>query len=96
VAQLLKDRQAARGSVAPAGAKGLVAGGHVPDRFGAPAGQIDVRDLGAGLFADARFRLLVAVAIDGGGAGVGGGFDQRPAEVARPLLGERATQVAFA
>jgi hypothetical protein len=74
----------------------LVAGEHVPDRFGEPAGEIDLRDLGAALFADARFRLLVAVAIDRGGAGVGGGLDERPAQVARSLLGERAAQVAFA
>jgi hypothetical protein len=45
----------------------VVAGEHVPDRFGEPLGEIDLRDLGAALFADARFRLLVAVAINGGG-----------------------------
>jgi hypothetical protein len=37
----------------------------VPDRFGKSAGEIDLRDFGAALFADARFRLLVAVAVDG-------------------------------
>ena len=45
------------------GSGGLVAGEHVPDRLGEPAGEIDLRDLDAAQFADARFRLLVAVAM---------------------------------
>ena len=78
------------------GSEGLIAGEHVPDRFGESTGEVDLGDLGAALFADPRFRLLVAVAIDGGGAGVGGGLDQRPAQILGPLFGERAAQVAFA
>jgi hypothetical protein len=74
----------------------LVAGEHVPDRFGDPAGEIDLRDLGAALLADARFGLLVAVAVGGVGAGVGGSLDQCPAQVAGALFGERAALVAFA
>jgi hypothetical protein len=74
----------------------LVAGEHVPDRFGESAGEVDLGDLGAALFADAGFRVLVAVAVDGGGAGVGGGLDERPAQILGPLFGERAAQVAFA
>jgi hypothetical protein len=35
----------------------------VPDRFGQPARQVDLGDLGAALFADARLGLLVAVAV---------------------------------
>src|SRR5258707_8520640 len=71
------------------GSEGLVAAEHVPDRFGESAGEVDLGDLGAALFADARFRVLVAVAVDGGGAGVGGGLDERPAQILRPLFGER-------
>jgi len=74
----------------------LVAAEHVPDRFGQPAGEVDLGDLGAALLADARFRVLVAVAVDGGGAGVGCGLDERPAQILGPLFGERAAQVAFA
>jgi hypothetical protein len=74
----------------------LVAGEHVPDRFGESAGEVDLGDLGAALSADPGFRLLVAIAVGGMRAGVGGGFDQRPAQVARALFGERAAQVAFA
>ena len=76
--------------------EGLVAAGHVPDRFGESAGEVDLGDLGAPLFANPCFGLLVAVAIDGCGAGVGGGLDERPAQVARSLLLERAAQVALA
>ena len=65
VAHLLKGRQAARGSVCACRSEGLVAGEHVPDRFGESAGEVDLGDLGATLFADARFRLLVAVAVGG-------------------------------
>jgi hypothetical protein len=74
----------------------LVAGEHVPDRFGESAGEVDLGNLGAALFADAGFRLLVAVAIHRSGAGVGGSFDERPAQVAGALLGEGAAQVALA
>src|SRR3954454_9524839 len=46
VAHLLKDRQAARGVGGAFGSEGLVAGEHVPDRFGEPAGEVDLRGLG--------------------------------------------------
>jgi hypothetical protein len=62
VAQLLKGRQAPQGVGGAFGSEGLVAGEHVPDRFGESAGEVDLGDLGAALFADARLRLLVAVA----------------------------------
>src|SRR3954447_20936031 len=54
------------------GSEGFTAAEHVPDRLGQPTCEIDLRDLGAALFADPRFRLLVALAIDRGGAGMGG------------------------
>jgi len=60
----------------------LVAGEHVPDRFGESAGEVDLGDLGAALFADAGFGALIAVAVDRGGAGVDGGFHERPSQVA--------------
>jgi hypothetical protein len=67
----------------------LVTAEHVPDRFGESGGEVDLGDLGAALLADAGFRVLVALAVDGGGAGVGGGLDERPAQILGPLLGER-------
>ena len=78
------------------GSEGLVAVEHVPDRLGESRGEVDLGDLGAALFADPRFRLLVAVAVGGVGAGVGGGFDERPSQVAASLLGERASAVGLA
>ena len=77
------------------GSEGFAARQHVPDRLAQPAGEVDLGDLRAARFADARLRLLVAVAVGRVGAGVCGGFDQCPAQVARSLLGKRATQVAL-
>jgi len=68
----------------------LVAGEHVPDRFGESAGEVDLGDLGAALFAEPRLCPLIALAVSGVGAGVGGGLDECPAEVAGSVLGERA------
>jgi hypothetical protein len=68
----------------------------VPDRLGESPREVDLGDLGAALLADPRFRLLVALAVGGVGAGVRGGLDERPAQLARALLGERAAQVALA
>ena len=74
----------------------MLAGEHVPDRFGESAGEVDLRDFGAALFADAGLRLLVALAVGGVGAGVGGCFDECLAQVAGSLLAERSAQVALA
>jgi hypothetical protein len=51
----------------------LVAVEHVPDRFGEPAGEVDLGDFGAALLADPRLGLLVGLAVDRVRAGVGGG-----------------------
>src|SRR6478672_11187376 len=90
VAHLLKGPSGGQGVGGAFGSEGLLAGEHVPDRFGESAGEVDLCDFGAALLADARLRLLVAVAIDRCGAGVGCCLDERPAEVARALLGEWA------
>ena len=66
--------------------EGLVSGQHVPDRLGEPAGEFDLGDLGAALFAEAASGALVALGVDGVSGGVDGGFDQRPAQVAGPVL----------
>lgn len=59
----------------------MVAGEDLPDRFREGAGEVDLRDLGAALFAESVFGVLVALAVVGAGGGVLSGFDQRPAEV---------------
>jgi hypothetical protein len=68
----------------------------VPDRLGEATGEVDLRDLGAALLADPGLGLLVAVAIDGRGARMGRGLDERSAQVAGSLFGERAAQVTVA
>jgi hypothetical protein len=90
VAHLLTGPSGGQGVGGACRSEGLVAGEHVPDRLGESAGEVDLGDLGSPLSADACLRALVAVAVDGMGAGVGGGLDQRPAQVAGPVLGERA------
>jgi hypothetical protein len=67
----------------------LLAGEHVPDRLGEAAGEVDLSDLRAALLADPCLGLLVAVAVGGRRGRVGGGLDERPAQVARTLFAER-------
>src|SRR5204863_5526644 len=76
--------------------KGLVAGEHPPDRLGVFSGDGDGGDGGATAAAVAG-----AVAVDelSVGAVAGGGvgcFDQRPAEVVRPVFAECAAAVLLA
>ena len=61
----------------------LVARQHLPDRLGQAASDVDLGDLRATLLAQPGLVALVAVAVDGVAAGVGGGFHQRPAQVLR-------------
>ncbi len=68
----------------------------MPDRFRQSTREVDLGDFGAALLADARFRLRVALAVGGVGAGVGCGFDERPAQVPRPLLAQWPAQVTLA
>src|SRR6266511_2481237 len=76
--------------------EGLVAGEHVPDRFGESAGEVDLGDLGPPLLADSGLCPLVALAVSGVRAGVDGGLDERPAQVLGPLFGERAAPIGLA
>ena len=41
----------------------MVAGEHVPDRLGEPAGDVDLRDFRAALFAETSLVGLVAIAV---------------------------------
>jgi hypothetical protein len=64
--------------------------------LGEAAGEVDLGDPGATLFAEAVFGLLVAAGVEGVAAGVGRGLEQRPAEVAGAVLAERAAAVVLA
>ena len=76
--------------------EGLVVGEHVPDRLAEAAGEVDLGDAGAALFAEALFGVLVAVVVERVAAGVDGGLEQRPAQVAGAVFAERAAAVAVA
>ena len=74
----------------------MVVGEHVPDRLGEATREIDLRDLGTALAADAPLELLVALCVERVSAGDGGGVDQRPPEVPRPVLGKAAAEIELA
>ena len=78
------------------GSEGLVAGEHVPDRFGELSGDVDLGDLGAALLTQATLVALVALAVDGVLEGVHGRFEHRPAQVLGSLFGQRAAAVFVA
>jgi hypothetical protein len=71
----------------------LVAGEHVPDRFGELAGEVDLRDLRAALLAEAFLGALIALLVDREVAGIQRGFEQRPAQVPGAVLRDRAAAV---
>ena len=76
--------------------EGLVAGEHVPDRLRELSREVDLRDLGAALATEAALGALVALAVERVGGGVDGGLHQPPAQIARAVLGDRATPVHVA
>ena len=90
-AHIQKGGQAARRKVAPLGANSSIASEHVPDRFGQPAGDVDLGDLGAALLAEPALRLLIALAV-GGMREAAWSLRERPAQVARSLFGKRAAR----
>src|SRR5262245_31392919 len=96
VAQFAMDRLGGQNLGGAFGGEGLVGGEHVPDGVGEAAGEVDLGDAGAALFAEAVFDCVVAVAVVGVAAGVGAGFEQGPAQVAGAVLGEGAAAVVFA
>src|SRR5208282_1624693 len=76
--------------------KGLVAGEHVPDRFGELAGDVDLGDLGAALLAESLLVALVAVVVGRVAAGVDSCFHKRPAQVFRACVGQVTAAVGGA
>src|SRR5688572_15843842 len=58
--------------------EGLVAGKHVPDGFGEPAGDVDLGDLGAALLAEPALGGLIAVGVGRVPERVHGRFEHRP------------------
>src|SRR5450759_489487 len=68
----------------------------MPDGLDQLAGDVDPGNLGATLATQAFLVPLVALPIAGIASGVSSGFDERPAEVLGPGLGQRPSEVALA
>ena len=60
----LSGSQARNGAFRSEGLERLVTGQHVPDRLGQLAGELDLRDLGAALAAEAALGALVALLVE--------------------------------
>src|SRR5712691_3584756 len=64
--------------------------------FGELARQLDAGDLGTALATEAALGALVALDVARIAGGLGGGLDERPAQVFGAVLGERTPDVAVA
>ncbi len=78
------------------GSELLLAGKHVPDRVGEPAGDVDLGDLRSALLSEPAVVALVALGVGRVLERVHGRLDQRPAQVAGAVLGQRAALVHLA
>src|ERR1019366_9292830 len=68
----------------------------MPDGLDQLAGDVDPGNLGATLATQAFLVPLVALPIADIASGVSSGFDERPAQVLGPVLGQRPSEVAVA
>src|SRR5215211_2093032 len=68
--------------------EGLVAGERVPDRVGEPPRDVDLGDLGPALLAEPALVALVALRVGGVLERVDRRLEQRPAQIARAVLGQ--------
>ena len=89
-AQVQKGRSGRQTKSGASWSEGLVSRKHVPDRVGEPAGDVDLGDLRAALLAEPALRSLVALGVGGVAERVHRRLEQGPAQVGRPVLGERA------
>ena len=87
VAHVLKGPSSGQTKKGACRSEGLVFGEHVPDRLGELASELDLRDLGAALFAEAAFGALVALFVERVRGGGDRRFYQPPAQVAGAALG---------
>src|SRR5450759_635958 len=68
----------------------------MPDGLDQLAGDVDPGNLGATLATQAFLVPLVALPIADIASGVSSGFDERPAQVLGPVLGQRPSDIAVA
>ena len=92
-AHVQKGRSGRQTKSGASGSELLVAGKHVPDRMGEPAGDVDLGDLRAALLAEPLLGALVALSVGGMAKRVHGRLEQRPAQVGRPVLAQRTAAV---
>src|SRR2546425_226150 len=78
------------------GSELLVARKHVPDRVGETAGDIDLGDLRPALLAEPPLVSLVALGVGGVLERVHRRLDERPAQIAGPVLGQGPAPVGVA
>ena len=95
-AQVQKGRSGRQTKRGASGSELLVAGKHVPDRVCEPAGDVDLGDPRPALFAEPLLVALVALSVGGVAERVRDRLDQRPAQVAGPVLCQRAAPVGVA
>src|SRR3954453_4163119 len=96
VAHFKRDRLCGQRKRGACRSEGLVAGEHVPDRLGELARELDLRGVGAALWAEWALGARVALVVGGRGEGVLRGLDQPPAQIPGAMLGERSAAVALA
>jgi hypothetical protein len=95
-AHVQRGRSGRQTKTGASGSELLVAGKHVPDRVREPAGDVDLSDLGAALLAEPLLGALVALGVGGVAKRMHRRLEQRPAQVGRPVLGQRPAAVLVA
>src|SRR5215216_4362997 len=95
-AQVQKGRSGRQTKSGASGSELLVAGEHVPDRVGEPAGDVDLGDLGPALLAEPALVALVALPVGGVLERVHRRLEQRPAQVGGTVLCQRAAAILVA
>ena len=85
-AQVQRRRSGRQTKSGASGSEPLGAGKHVPDRVGEPAGDVDLRDLGAALLAEPALGALVALRVGRMAEHVHRRLEQGPAQVAGEAL----------
>jgi hypothetical protein len=83
-----KGGQAARRKAAPMGANCWLRESMCQIAWVEPAGDVDLGDLGAALFAEPALVALIALCLGGMFERVHGGLEQRPAQVGATVLGQ--------
>ena len=88
-----KGRSGRQTNSGASGSELLVSSEHVPDRMGEPPGDVDLGDLCAALLSEPSLVALVALPVGGVLERVHRRLEQGPAQLGRPVFGQRAATV---